>query len=177
MGITSFSFAVFTLAVLFAYYLLPTHRQQNRLLLVASYLFLASWDVRCAVIFGMLSVVNFVSIQRLAQVGARRERWLYGAIVVNVAALLYLKYANFFIVQASSRLQTIGFGSNFDSLQIVLPIGLSFFVLQAISYLIDVAKGTVQPTNSFIQFALYMSYFPRVVSGPVERARDFFPQI
>jgi len=177
MVITSLSFAAFTLTVLLAYYLLPTHNQQNGLLLAASYLYLATWDVRCALIFGALSIVNFVCARQMTRIGSRKQYWLYAGIAVNVAALLYLKYADFFILQAVSRLETIGLHPTFDTLHIVLPVGLSFFVLQAISYLIDVAHSTVQPVPNFVQSSLYMSYFPRVTSGPIERARDFIPQL
>jgi len=160
MNITSPQFALFALVTLFIYYLLP-RRAQNGLLLLASYVFLASWALEFAAVFALLTLVNFWLAQRLPQ-----NRAALGAgVVVNVAALVFFKYSAWFLPDGAL------------GLKILLPVGLSFYIVQAISYLMDIHKGLAEPERDPLDFALYMAYFPRVTSGPIERARDFLPRL
>ncbi|WP_119071421.1 MBOAT family O-acyltransferase [Aggregatilinea lenta] len=174
MSVTSLAFAGFVLVVLILYYLLP-RRAQNNLLLAASYVFLATWDIRFVVVFALLTLVNFALARRIAQQG-KTGYTVYAGIAFNVAVLLYFKYTGFFITQAANLAHTLDLPLNTDSIAIWLPVGLSFFVVQEISYLLDVYQGITQPPTDPLHFALYMVYFPRMVSGPIERARDLMPQ-
>ncbi|NDJ78352.1 MAG: MBOAT family protein [Chloroflexi bacterium] len=197
MGVTSLAFAGFVLGVLTLYYLLPHYRAQNLLLLAGSYIFLASWDIRFAVVFFVLTVGTFWLAQQIARLDADQSppvnrtghrpgqqsgrraanRALYAGIALNVAALLYFKYTGFFVTQATNAVRHLGINADTGGLSFWLPVGLSFYVVQVIAYLLDVHKGIVQPTTNPVTFALYMVYFPRVVSGPIERARDLIPQL
>jgi len=97
--------------------------------------------------------------------------------VVNVLALAFFKYADFFVPSALAALTHLGIRAPVDGLQVLLPIGLSFFVVQVISYLLDVNRGVAKPITDPVDFAVYMAYFPRITSGPIERARDFLPYL
>src|SRR5215212_10807105 len=161
MTITSLEFAGFVLVILAVYYVLPK-RGQNVLLLAASYLFVASWSLQFALVYLALTLVNFVA-GRVAPREDRRGRLaLYSGIVVNIAALIYFKYANFFVPGVLAALERLGLHADVRSLEILLPIGLSYFVLQAVAYLLDMRQGVAPPVTSPVNFALYMIYFPRV---------------
>lgn len=164
MNITSLEFAGFTLAALLVYYVLPPARR-NVWLLVLSYGFLAAWELEFALVFAALTLVNYAAARYVTPGSPRR--YLALGIVVNVAALGYFKYANFFLDEAGLS----------EGFRILLPVGLSFYVVQAISYLLDIRQGLTVPEKNPVDFALYMAYFPRVTSGPIERARDFLPRL
>jgi D-alanyl-lipoteichoic acid acyltransferase DltB (MBOAT superfamily) len=162
MTITSPEFAGFVLLVLILHSLLP-RRWQNPLLLLASYTFLISWDVSFALVFAVLTLVNYGLAQRATQRIA-----LWAGLIINIAALVFFKYQDFFLPEL---------GITSDGLHILLPVGLSFYVVQAIAYLLDINKGLIEPERNPLTFALYMAYFPRVTSGPLERAREFLPRL
>ncbi|MBZ0304478.1 MAG: hypothetical protein K8I82_00285 [Anaerolineae bacterium] len=162
MQITSPEFAVFTLAALLVYYLLPPARR-TLWLLVVSYVFLAAWEIQFALVFAVLTGTNYLIGQQIT----RRVWALRVGILINLLALAYFKYANFFLDEIGAS----------EGLKILLPVGLSFYVVQAVSYLLDIRQGIVIPETRLIPFALYMAYFPRVTAGPIERARDFLPRL
>jgi alginate O-acetyltransferase complex protein AlgI len=176
MDITSVAFLVFTLVVLVLYYLIP-QRAQNLLLLVASYLFLASWNVQFALVFFVLTLINYSAAIYVAREDVKSKIALYLGISINILALVYFKYANFFIPSAITWLNKLGIKPSSTDIHVLLPIGLSFFVVQVISYLLDVSKGITSRATNIIDFAVYMAYFPRVVSGPIERWRSFLPEL
>lgn len=176
MNITSVEFLIFTLIVFALYYLLPS-KFQNILLLVASFVFLVTWNWQFALVFLLLTLINYgISFQVPKKELIGRIAFL-GGIAINILTLAYFKYANFFIPSAVELIQRLGMNIPSFDIQVLLPIGLSFFVVQVISYLVDVRKGISSPANNFIDFALYMAYFPRVVSGPIERSRTFLPNL
>lgn len=174
MNVTSLEFAAFCAVSLAIYYLLP-RRPQNLLLLLVSYLFLATWAVEFAVTFAILTAINFAVAHRLKN--PQGKWWLRAGILSNIGALLYFKYADFFVPEALEQLERVGVRTDSGVIQILLPIGLSFFVVQAIAYLLDVNRGLSEPVRDPVNFAVFMAYFPRVTSGPIERARDFIPQL
>lgn len=174
MELVSGVFAGFVLLVMVVYYPLP-RRLQNIWLLVASYVFYVTWAWQFAVVLLALTAVNF-GLARLLRPGDRQNRpgllWL--GIGVNVLALAFFKYADFFVGRLMSLFHASG---DPGALQIVLPLGLSYLILQMISYLVDTYRGQMPPGGSIIDFALYAAYFPKLVSGPIERARDFLPRL
>lgn len=176
MNVTSLGFAGFTLLTLILYYALP-RRAQNVLLLVASYAFLATWAVEFAAVFALLTVFNFWVARQLYDDNPQRQAILRLGVIGNIAVLIYFKYVGFFVDELSEQLNGIGVSTESGILSIALPIGLSFYMVQAISYLLDVNRGLSEPIDDPIDFATYMAYFPRVTSGPIERARDFMPQL
>lgn len=170
MTITSLTFAVFTFVTLIVYYVLP-RRPQNWLLVIASYLFIGSWAPEFAVTFALLTGVNFWLGLRIGPTLPHAKWYLRLGIVVNVVALAFFKYQNFFLPE----LKELGLAG--DGLKILMPIGLSFYVVQTIAYLMDLEKGLLEPERDPLDFAVFMAYFPRVTSGPIERARDFLPKL
>lgn len=174
MTVTSFAFLVFFLLVFLAYFWL-NKRGQNALLVVASYIFIATWSPQFAIVFALLTLMNFLIGRQLQIDHATRLPWLRLGLVSNILILLYFKYANFFVPELLSRLENIPF--NTTGLKILLPIGLSFVVVQMISYLIDVNRGLIEPAENLLDFSLYVVYFPKLTSGPLERYREFLPRI
>lgn len=166
MSITSPEFALFTMGVLFVFHLLPL-RWRSRWLLIMSYVFLVILDVEFALIFAVLTVMNYLASHHVTPQSSHRYAVLRLGIALNVFALVYFKYAHFFL----DKLELT------NGLRILFPIGLSFYILQAISYLLDISQGLLNPTTDKTNFALYMVYFPRLISGPIERARDFLPRL
>ena len=178
MLFNSLVFAIFLAVVLPLYYSLRL-RAQNALLLVASYFFYGWWDWRFLSLLAISTVVDFIVSQRLpkADTTARRKGLLLISLCVNLGLLGFFKYFNFFIESAEVLLNQCGFEANVPLLQVILPVGISFYTFQTMAYTIDVYRGRQQPTNDFLAFAVYVSYFPQLVAGPIERARRLLPQI
>lgn len=176
MTITSLNFLALIVLALAVYYLLP-RRPQNVWLLVVSYVFLASWDWMFALVLGLLTTMNFLLAPRLrvSEQGQRALLWL--GIGFNVLTLVFFRTAGFFVPELEALLASLGLSTRTDSLQILVPIGLSYYTLQAISYLVDVYRGQLKPEADFVNFALYLAYFPKLLAGPIERARTFLPQL
>ena len=178
MNITSLQFFYLLLVVLVIYYLLPV-RPQNYWLLFVSYAFYYTWAWQFCVVLLMLTITTYVLAQKMQNSEDVRTRrwWLWVGIVLNVAALLFFRTANFFLpafLQFASRfgVQLLG-----PALEILLPIGLAYYVLQIISYLVDVHRNQMAASTDFVSFALYLAYFPKLLSGPIERARTFLPAL
>ena len=176
MTIISPAFFVFVLAVLTLYYFLP-RRAQNILLLAASYAFLAVWGLAYVLVFGLLTAANYWLARRLAGQTYTQRVILWAGIGINLAALVYFKHADFFIPYVIYYLKRIDIVLDATTLTLLLPLGLSFYVVQAISYLLDVRRGLAEPPGDVVEFALYMVYFPRLVAGPIERGRTLLPQL
>jgi alginate O-acetyltransferase complex protein AlgI len=176
MNITSIHFVLFTALVLGVYYLLP-RRPQNYWLLFVSYVFIATWDWQFAVVLGAVTTVNFVIALRLRVNDQGRRGLLWAGIGFNVLALVFFRAVNFFLPQLEALLGRLGVSTQAGGLQILIPLGLSYYVLQTISYLVDVYRGQLKPEPDFVDFALYLAYFPKLVAGPIERARNFLPKL
>jgi alginate O-acetyltransferase complex protein AlgI len=176
MSLTSFSFIYLLILTLVVYYLLP-RRFQNSWLLVVSYAFCISWAWQFALVLLVLTVLNFTLAHSLLREGKPRRYLLCLGIGLNVVALAAIRSFNFFIPELASFLSNLGFPGNFGGLSIVLPIGLSFYTLQNISYLVDVSRKQLPASRDLVAFALYLAYFPKLLAGPIERARTFLPQL
>ena len=174
MELTSGLFAGFVGLVLLQYYVLP-RRAQNYLLLIASYVFYLSWSRFFPLVLLGLTLANFIIAQGLERAGKRY--WLWMGVGLNLAALAFFKYADFFVPELLDTLSRLGFGTRADTLRILLPVGLSFYSLQGISYLVDVYRGQLRAATDPVDFALYMAYFPKLTAGPIERARSFLPKV
>ena len=156
-----------------------SHRWQNRQLLVASYVFYATWDWRFLFLIIGSTVVDFYCGRHIARSQDPRVRksLLLLSIVVNCSALGFFKYFNFFVSSATGLLEWIGLPTSSHVLQIVLPVGISFYTFQTLCYTIDIYRGKLNPAESLLDYALYISYFPQLVAGPIERATNLLPQI
>ena len=180
MLFNSLDFALF-LPIFFILYWFVTNKNlqlQNILIVIASYLFYGWWDWRfLLLIFFSTSIDFFVGLGLKKQSNlSKRKLLLWTSILVNLGFLGFFKYYNFFLdnfVQAFSF-----FGTEFraDSLQIILPVGISFYTFQTLSYTIDVYKRKLEPTSDAVSFFAYVSFFPQLVAGPIERASNLLPQ-
>lgn len=174
MGFTSLNFVYFLLTSLVVYYLMP-RRGQNYWLLIASYAFCISWAWQFALVLLLVTTANFFLARRVNAQNGYSRGWLWLAIGVNVAVLAGFRMANFYVAELQSLLSLLKVPGNWESLQFLLPIGLSYYVLENISYHIDIYRGQINAEQDWIDFALYQAYFPKLLSGPIERARTFLP--
>lgn len=180
MLFTSAEFLVF-LPLVFALYWLLAHRLkwQNLLVVVASYVFYGWWDWRFLLLIAFTSACSFafgLLINRSLNEGKERKaRWFNTLnIVINIAILALFKYHNFFVESLVSLFPRIG--AEKLLLNLILPVGISFYTFQALSYTIDVYRQKIEPTRDVVQFFAYVSFFPQLVAGPIERATQLLPQ-
>ncbi len=178
MHFNSFTFLVF-FAVTFALYCCCTLRWQNRLLLAASYLFYAAWDYRFLALLLTYTVINYLAGERIGGSLSQRARqgWLLVSILSSLGILGFFKYFNFFAENLNSLCGRIGLGDCAGVLEVALPVGISFYTFQTLSYTIDVYLRKIAPASSFPDFALYVAFFPTILAGPIERAGNLLTQI
>lgn len=180
MLFNSFSFLILLAAVAAAHFLLRGGcKRQNVLLLLASYFFYSCWDYRFLSLILFSTVVNFFSarvIEREEQEQIRR-RWLIFAVAVNLGILGFFKYFNFFASSFAEVLSAIGLSAEWTTLQIILPVGISFFTFQTLSYTVDVYRRKERATDSLLNFSLYVAFFPQLIAGPIERPSGLLRQI
>jgi len=178
MIFNSLVFFVFLAVVLGAYYCL-SRRYQNYLLVIASYVFYGYWDWRFLFLIFISTIVDYYCGHGLDKaVSLRRKKtYLWLSICVNIGILLFFKYFNFFIDSAQVLLSRFGLNQSLPVMNIILPVGISFYTFQTLSYTLDIYRGKMKPTTDFLTFALYVAYFPQLVAGPIERARRLLPQL
>jgi len=177
MLFNSWAFGVFFLIVI-ALYLPRNRRWQNGVLLVSSYFFYGWWDWRFLGLLLVSTVVDFMVARRMPKASGRgRRRLLMVSLAANLGILGFFKYFNFFIDSTVVFLTELGLSASAPVLNIVLPVGISFYTFQTLAYTIDVYRGRIQPTSDIVQFAVYVSFFPQLVAGPIERAQHLLPQL
>jgi alginate O-acetyltransferase complex protein AlgI len=174
------TFFVFFAVVLVLYRALP-HRSQNWMLLGASYLFYGWWEWRFLSLLWLSTIIDYVAglaIQRARERGNHRAMKATLALSVGgqLAILGFFKYFNFFADSAAALLSNLGFNASMGSLNVILPVGISFYTFQTMSYTIDIYRGAFLPTRNFIDFALSVAFFPHLVAGPIQRARSLIVQ-
>ena len=176
MTITSLAFAAFVVATLAAYYLAP-RGTQILILLAASYIFcgLLGWQFLAVLL--LVTLTGYAASFGVTSGQRGRKLWLTMGILVQLGALAFFKYSDYFLPRALKLLHLLHLPSPEIGLELLLPVGLSFYTLQAIAYLVDIYQGKSQPAASPLDFALYMAYFPRLVAGPIERAGTFMSQL
>ena len=180
MLFNSIDFAIF-LPIVFILYWFATNRNlkmQNLLIVVASYLFYGWWDWRFLSLIFFSTLVDYaIGLALLHENNqAKRKIFLWTSIVVNLGFLGFFKYYNFFVDNFVSAFSFFGNPINGNSLDIILPVGISFYTFQTLSYSIDVYKRKLEPTKDFIAFSAFVSFFPQLVAGPIERASNLLPQ-
>jgi D-alanyl-lipoteichoic acid acyltransferase DltB (MBOAT superfamily) len=178
MVFNSLHFLVFFAAVYALYRALP-HRAQNWLLLGASYYFYAAWDWRFLGLLWAQTLVDYVCARAIAASPAReaRRRWLVLSLSFNLGMLGFFKYYGFFADSLGRLLGWVGWSVNPGTLEVLLPIGISFYTFMTISYVVDVYRGEYPAERSFLNFALFIAYFPHLVAGPILRAAKLIPQL
>jgi D-alanyl-lipoteichoic acid acyltransferase DltB (MBOAT superfamily) len=178
MVFNSIQFVGFFLVVYALYRLLP-HRAQNVMLVIASYVFYAAWDWRFLSLLIGSTIIDFLVGRYLGRTEdpRRRRLALILSLVFNLGMLGFFKYFNFFAASLSGVLGALGWQPDFVTLNVLLPIGISFYTFMTISYVIDVYRKEIEPTSHIVDFALFVAYFPHLVAGPILRASLLLPQI
>ena len=178
MLFNSISFFFFVPIVLLGVWALPA-TQRQRWLLAASYFFYGSWDWRFLGLILLTTCVDYLVAARIhaSTDPAARKRALLVSVFVNLGVLGFFKYFNFFIDSAAALIELAGLRASLPTLQILLPVGISFYTFQSMSYVIDVYRRDTTPASSFVLYALYVAYFPQLVAGPISRVADLMPQL
>ncbi len=172
----TFPFLLFFLTVYFLYLFLPL-RGQNLLLLAASYVFYSAWDWRFAVLLLISTAVDYLSAIQMEDSRGLRRFFLGLSLFTNLGILGFFKYFNFFSASLADLLACFHFQSHPVFLKVILPAGVSFYTFQSISYSVDVYRGKWRAVRRFPDFALYVSFFPQLLAGPISRASQLLPQI
>ncbi len=178
MLFNSLEFLVF-FALVFALYWRLRHRAQNLLLLAASLYFYGSWNARLLVLLVASASIDFVSalaIERARTARAKRT-FVVLSVVSSLTILGFFKYANFFLDSLVELLGALGLQAHRPTLDVILPVGISFYTFQAMSYAIDVYRGELRACRNYLDYLLYISFFPQLVAGPIERGTRLLPQV
>jgi len=147
----------------------------NWIFLIASYVFYGWWDYRFLFLMFLSSIIDFLVGYYMPAI--KKKKLLMGlSLGVNLGLLMFFKYFNFFIESTQEALNAIGLNASLSTLQIILPVGISFYTFQTLSYSLDVYKGKIKPEKDLVAFLCYVSFFPQLVAGPIERAASFLPQ-
>ncbi len=178
MLFNSVTFAVF-FAIFYPLYRLASHRGQNRLLLAASYIFYGWWDWRFLGLLLLSTTADYYFGRRIgtSQNAAERRTLLTLSLLLSLTILGFFKYFNFFAHSFIALAGSFGWQLHVTTLNIILPIGVSFYTFQTMSYTIDVYRRKLQPAQRFFDFAVFVSFFPQLVAGPIERATHLLPQV
>ncbi|HVX58945.1 MAG TPA: MBOAT family protein [Pirellulales bacterium] len=172
-------FFLFAAVVYGIYWLARGNGFRKLWLLIASYAFYGAWDKRFLGLIALSTAVDYLIARELDVAAApRRRKLLLGlSITINLGVLGLFKYFNFFAVSAAELLQWFGFHADVATLSIVLPVGISFYTFQTLSYCIDVYRRRLKSEQNVVDFALYVAFFPQLVAGPIMRASEFLPQL
>lgn len=181
MLFNSIDFAIFLPIVFFLYWFATNGslRVQNILLLISSYFFYACWDYRFLFLLIFSTLLDFYTGIKIHESKnlASKKLWLWISIGINLGFLGVFKYYNFFVGSFADGLSLLGFQANFVSLKVILPVGISFYTFHGLSYVIDIYKNRIEPERNFVNYSVFVSFFPLLVAGPIERATHLLPQI
>ncbi|MBV6465923.1 MAG: Peptidoglycan O-acetyltransferase [Anaerolineales bacterium] len=176
MNFTSYEFLLFFLIVLAAYWLVRKQAWQNLLLLAASYVFYGWIHPWYALLLG-LSTLGDYWISLSLEKTEKKSRLVWASLILNVGVLAFFKYFKFFVPTLADKLAAQGIHADAFLASVILPIGLSFFTLKKLAYILDVSRGVVRPTRDLVGFALFVAFFPQITAGPIDRAQKLLPQI
>jgi D-alanyl-lipoteichoic acid acyltransferase DltB (MBOAT superfamily) len=181
MLFNSISFAIF-LPIVFILYWFVTKRNlqfQNLLLIASSYFFYACWDWRFLFLLVFSTFLDYFTGIKIYEAKNKKKKlfWLWLSICVNLGFLGIFKYYNFFAASFADGLNLLGLKANMGSIQVILPVGISFYTFHGLSYVLDLYKNKIKPERNFVDYSLFVSFFPLLVAGPIERATHLLPQI
>ncbi|AND64661.1 acyltransferase [Flavobacterium covae] len=181
MLFNSIDFALFFLLIFILYWFFTSKslKRQNLLLLVGSYYFYSRWDWRFLFLLVFSTLLDYYSAIQIERSNSKRRRkfWFWLSIGINLGFLGVFKYFNFFSSSFSDLFRVFGIQINTWSLNIILPVGISFYTFHGLSYVIDVYKRRISAEKNFVAYSVFVSYFPLLVAGPIERATHLLPQI
>ena len=181
MLFNSVEFAFFLPIVFILYWLIPSKnlRLQNILLLIASYFFYSCWDFRFLFLLIFSTFLDYYSGLKIyaAENRSQKKFWMQTSIAINLGFLGIFKYYNFFTDSFMVFMEGFGLKTNAHYIELVLPVGISFYTFHGISYVLDIYYDRFQPTRNYTNYSLFVSFFPLLVAGPIERASHLLPQI
>lgn len=178
MLFNSYTFAVFFVTVLILYYLVQSWKWRKIILLAASYLFYAAWNPPFVVLLWVSTLVDWFAARGIHASRSQRMRRLFLAIslIANLGLLGFFKYGTFLAENFLALARSLGWDLTLAAPSIILPVGISFYTFQTLSYTLDVYRRKTPPAGSFLDYALYVAFFPQLVAGPIVRSVDFLPQ-
>ena len=180
MQFTTFEFAVFFPVVVLCFYMLPK-KARSFWLLLASYYFYMGWNPKYALLILASTIITYICARLLDYFEESkkipRKLVLVSGLVLNLAILIFFKYFYFLHDLLSDIMSVFGYGLKESTLDIILPVGISFYTFQALGYMIDVYRGDIKAEKNFISYALFVSFFPQLVAGPIERSGNLLKQI
>ncbi|MFH1614989.1 MAG: MBOAT family O-acyltransferase [Planctomycetota bacterium] len=174
---TSFDYLIFLSAVFVAYWLLRRKSRQNLLLLICSYIFYGYIHPWFCILIAVSTLVDYFAGLGMGRFASKKRIFLIISLICNLGMLGFFKYFNFFTQNIYTLFENIGVKLHPMTLRIFLPVGISFYTFQTLSYTIDVYRGKIPVRRNFIDFALFVAFFPQLVAGPIERASRLLPQI
>ena len=181
MLFNSLNFALFLPIVFVAYWFFTKGNLQfkNIILLVSSYFFYACWDYRFLFLLIFSTFLDYFTGIKMYEAGKTNVKkfWFWLSIFINLGFLGIFKYYNFFATSFTDGLSLLGLKTNFSSIKVILPIGISFYTFHGLSYVIDIYNNKIKPEKNFIDYSVFVSFFPLLVAGPIERATHLLPQI
>src|SRR5215831_3501600 len=179
MLFNSLTFVVFFAIVVAAYWSIRSWNARKNLLVISSYIFYGAWKPPFAVLLFSTTAMDFWVGRQMSRAQGRRSRrsWLIASLCMNLSMLGFFKYGNFLLENFQWLLARIGIVYQPPHLDILLPVGISFYTFHSLSYTLDIYRGVLRPTKSLRDFVLAVSFFPQLVAGPIVRAGDFLPQL
>src|SRR4029453_12090364 len=177
MLFNSLTFVVFYVVVTTLYWSLSGWNLRKNLLVVASYIFYGAWNPPFAALLFSTTAMDFWVGRQIAKAQEHKKRWLVANVCMNLSMLGFFKYGNFLLQNFQWLLARVGILYQPPHLDILLPVGISFYTFHSLSYTLDIYRGVLKPTRSLRDFILAVSFFPQLVAGPIVRAGDFLPQL
>jgi len=176
---TDYAVLLATVWVLYWFAFKHRPRPAHLMLLVASYVFYCAWDWRFAGLLVFSTLLDFTlgKLVYESQSLTRKRAILLLSLVGNLGILGFFKYYNFFLEGFNQMLTLLGLGPLEGYVEVILPLGISFYTFQTLSYTIDIYRGKLKPTTNLVHFALFVAFFPQLIAGPIVRARQFLPQL
>ena len=176
MLFNSLPFLIFFPCVFVLYYALP-FRLRKYMLLIASYYFYMCWKPEFIVLILFSTLVDYFCGLGMVRYPGRKKWLLAVSLAMNLGLLFFFKYLNFFGETLTALCRAVSIPFSAPTLSIILPVGISFYTFQTLSYTLDVYRGKLEPERDFVTFALFVSFFPQLVAGPIEKAADLLPQL
>ncbi|HSQ39526.1 MAG TPA: MBOAT family O-acyltransferase, partial [Anaerolineales bacterium] len=176
MNFTSYEFLLFFLIIFAFYWLVRKQMWQNLLLLAASYVFYGWIHPWYALLLALSTLADYW-ISLTLEKTEKKNRLVAASLILNIGVLAFFKYFGFFVPGLAARLGSLGIQADALLASILLPVGLSFFTLKKLAYILDVSRGVIRPTRDLAGFALFVAFFPQITAGPIDRAQKLLPQI
>lgn len=178
MLFNTFTYLVFLPLVFIVYWgMARSKKEQNWIIVLSSFVFYGWWDVKCLFLMIATCTVNYVLVKLMERKDGIRKGLLYIAIILDFCILGTFKYFNFFADNLEIMLESIGIKADFPTLNIILPVGVSFYTFQLVGYVIDCYKRKIQVPHSFVDFIAFICFFPQLVAGPIERGNTMLAQL